>query len=574
MNLQEKDILMYLKNNGYRNQREMVEKTNHSLGIVNKSLKQLVQEGYLSKEFNLTEKSSCFFKENKTKNAIILAAGYGMRIVSRNEEKLKGLLEINDEPLIERLIKQLYEVGITSVYVVVGFMKEKYEYLIDEYGVKLIVSREYSTKNNLHSLKLAVGHLQNCYILPCDLWFKENPFRQYELYSWYMVSDEEDEFSSIRVNRKMELVESEGGNYMIGLCYLDSEISQYVGDKILNLSKNKRYNGSFWEEALFEKNKMIIPAKMISSNLYKEINTYEQYLLANNNVLNKRKDAFKWAKEELTSSDTDIKDITLLKSGVTNDTYSFVLGNTSYVLKITNDNSSVLLNKENEVIILQELKKYNMCEEIISINSEKGYKLSFYMEDVKCCDPYNEKDLKMCIKSIKKIHNIKIENIKNIDLFDRILKFEKAWNQEQSAFKDYQNVKNNVFSLKNYIESCDINQKLTHLDLSPSNFLIKDDEAHIINWDYAGMQDPLVDLALFAIQANYDKNQIDHLVGLYSDFKCDQFIYKRIYAYISICGLMWSNWCEYYRQKGIEFGEYSLQQYRYAKNYFKYFTEF
>ncbi|MFR3912402.1 MAG: hypothetical protein ACLTYB_14905 [Clostridium paraputrificum] len=48
-------------------------------------------------------------------------------------------------------------------------MKEKFEYLIDEYGVKLIVNNDYG-KNNLHSLKLVVDKLDNSYIVPCDIW--------------------------------------------------------------------------------------------------------------------------------------------------------------------------------------------------------------------------------------------------------------------------------------------------------------------------------------------------------------------------------------------------------------------
>ena len=40
-----------------------------------------------------------------------------------------------------------------------------------------------------------------------------------------------------------------------------------------------------------------------------------------------------------------------------------------------------------------------------------------------------------------------------------------------------------------------------------------------------------------------------------------------------MCGLLWSNWCEYKRQLGVEFGEYSLMQYRYAKDYYQIATE-
>ena len=42
----------------------------------------------------------------------------------------------------------------------------------------------------------------------------------------------------------------------------------------------------------------------------------------------------------------------------------------------------------------------------------------------------------------------------------------------------------------------------------------------------------------------------------------------KIYCYISVCGLLWSNWCEYKRTLGVEFGEYAIKQYWYAKHYY------
>lgn len=80
--------------------------------------------------------------------------------VPLNTQTPKALIEVNGEILIERLLKQLHEVGITEIYIVVGFLKEEFEYLIDEYGVKLIVNDEYATKNNLHSLFLATAILR------------------------------------------------------------------------------------------------------------------------------------------------------------------------------------------------------------------------------------------------------------------------------------------------------------------------------------------------------------------------------------------------------------------------------
>ena len=84
------------------------------------------------------------------------------------------------------------------------------------------------------------------------------------------------------------------------------------------------------------------------------------------------------------------------------------------------------------------------------------------------------------------------------------------------------------------------------------------------------MQDPHVDIAMFCIYSLYNKDQTDHLIDLYFDGACPEEVRVKIKCYIAVCGLLWSNWCEYKRQLGVEFGEYSLRQYRYAKDYSRY----
>ena len=206
MNKQESDILNTLLLESFVNQRILAEISGHSLGVVNRSLKELMKDEYLDEELRPTMKALTEFRQKMPQRAVILAAGFGMRMVPINTEITKGLLEVNGEPLIERIIKQLHEVGIKEIYVVVGFMKEKYEYLIDEYGVELVVNADYAGKNNLYSMNLVREHLENAYVIPCDIWCDRNPFHRHEMYSWYMVSDLVDNESTVRVNRKMELV--------------------------------------------------------------------------------------------------------------------------------------------------------------------------------------------------------------------------------------------------------------------------------------------------------------------------------------------------------------------------------
>ena len=170
MNIQEYEIMNSILEYQYGNQREVAKRLGYSVGKVNQSLKALIKEGYLNEKKEVTEKALKELKEKKPKNAVILAAGYGMRMVPINVEVPKGLLEIKGEPLIERLIRQLHEVGVSEIDIVVGFMKEQYEYLIDKYNVNLVFNKDYVTKNNLHSLYQVMNKLGNTYIVPCDIW--------------------------------------------------------------------------------------------------------------------------------------------------------------------------------------------------------------------------------------------------------------------------------------------------------------------------------------------------------------------------------------------------------------------
>ena len=167
MNKQDFDLLICLKNTPFVNQRALAKSSGYSLGLVNASLKRLVDEGLLSADNTLTPKADDLFKKSAPKRAVILAAGSGIRMVPINTETPKALLSVKGEVLIERQIKQLNSVGVTDITVVVGFLKEKFEYLIDNFGVELVYNGDYYLKNNLHSLSLVKGKLKNCYIVPC-----------------------------------------------------------------------------------------------------------------------------------------------------------------------------------------------------------------------------------------------------------------------------------------------------------------------------------------------------------------------------------------------------------------------
>ena len=583
MNIQDADLLGTLQREPFANQRLLAESSGYSIGVVNRSLKTLTQEGYLDKEAKLTAKARNTFKKKTPQNAIILAAGFGMRMVPINLSTPKALLEINGERLIDRVITQLKEVGISDITVVVGFMKESFEYLIDEYGVDLVVNGDYASKNNLHSLALVANKIHNTYIVPCDIWVESNPFSNTELYSWYMVSDLIEQGSDVRVNRKKELVKTSGktaGNAMIGICCLIEPEATMVREELKNLD-NEEHADSFWETALYQRDRMIVHAKVakISKNKVVEINTYEQLRNFDADSTQLKSDAIYTITKSLDCKEADVVDIEVLKKGMTNRSFSFNVNGSKYIMRIPGEGTDQLINRSQEADVYKAISGYGLCDDPLYIDPQSGYKITKYLNNVRPCDTESIQDLKRCMKKLKALHTLNLKVPHTFDVFGQIDFYESLWDGAPSIYEDYSKTKEKVKSLKSFVDGVKKDWCLTHIDAVPDNFLFYTPEGksreivQLTDWEYAGMQDPHIDIAMFCIYSMYDKPRCDRLIDIYFEGNCDQITRTKIYAYISMCGLLWSNWCEYKRNIGVEFGEYSLRQYRFAKDYYKYATE-
>lgn len=582
LTISESDILTSLTKQKFYSQRELAAFTGYSLGIVNQSVRSLKKKGLIAASGNLTDKAEQLLRDNRTENAIILAAGFGMRMVPINLETPKALLTIHGERLIERVINQLHAVGIREIHVVVGFMKEKFEYLIDKYGVDLIVNPDYASKNNMSSLALASQYIHNTYIIPSDVRCGRNPFSRAELYSWYMVSDEKVSDSDVRVNRKKELVRgSTAGNAMIGISYLTGEAAKTVASRVQKYNADHLYDNSFWEETLYSTSgRMIVTAKVVHSDEVAEINTYEQLRELDERSSALRSDAIDTIASVFKINPTRIKDITVLKKGMTNRSFLFRIENKGkYIMRIPGEGTDKLINRANETEVYRAIAGKGLCDDPVYLNPDNGYKITKFLDGVRNCDPENDSDLIQCMDKLRIFHDMKLQVNHTFDIFEQIRFYQSLWNGSPSMYDDHTVTTEHVYELKRYIDSQQKDWCLTHIDAVPDNFLFYKEEGsqteslQLTDWEYAGMQDPHVDIAMFCIYAMYDKKQVDHLIDLYFKNSCPENVRTKIYCYIAACGLLWSNWCEYKAHLGVEFGEYSLRQYRFAKDYYRYAKE-
>ena len=235
-----------------------------------------------------------------------------------------------------------------------------------------------------------------------------------------------------------------------------------------------------------------------------------------------------------------------------------------------------MINRVQEAAVFRTISGHGLCDDPVYINPENGYKITKYLEGIRVCDAESVSDLKQCMEKLREFHEMRLTVDHTFDIFGQIDLYESLWEGQPSMYKDYKQTKENVLKLMPFIDGLEKDWCLTHIDAVPDNFLFykPQGEGHellqITDWEYSGMQDPHVDIAMFCIYSLYNKKQVDRLIDIYFHGDCEKTTRVKIYAYISMCGLLWSNWCEFKRNLGVEFGEYSLRQYRFAKDYFRY----
>lgn len=506
-------------------------------------------------------------------NAIILVAGMATRMKPLSDITHKALLEVGGEILIERQICQLKAAGIDDITIVTGYKAEQFAYLAEKFSVRLIHNAEYQVRNNHSSIYVAKDYLHNTYICSGDNYFLRNPFEKQvddSYYSamyadgdtdeWCLTVDETDTITAVQVG---------GSNswYMFGHVFWSEEFSRRFVRILEKEYDNPDIKDELWED-IYIRHIAELPMKIHRYpagyiNEFDTVAEYKAFIEAGNM-------ARVMAAQALNVMPDDIGDVTVMKAGMTNKSYLFSCAGEKYIVRLPGAGTKKLLNRVREAAVYAELGKYNIADDVIYINPATGCKVTRYIDDCRNCNPENRQDVAACMIKLREFHqcNLSVAPEFNIDLFALLDRYEEMALNSVELHKDYSRVKGKITRLKIFLDDVMEEMKLSHFDSVADNFLIcQNDDIRLIDWEYAGNCDQHVDLAMFAVYSGYDKGKLDFLIDCYFDDKCTDIIRGKIYCYAAVCGLLWSNWCDYKLSLGIDYGEYAAKQYWAAKYY-------
>lgn len=514
------------------------------------------------------------------RNAIILAAGKSSRFAPFTYERPKGLFRVKGEILIERQIEQLREAGVTEIYVVVGYMKEKFFYLEQKYpGLKLIVNNRFGVKGNLYSVYVAREYLQNTYLCYADHYFINNPFLDdnTENISYHACTYREGRFGEFSVEYSDADVITRvniGGNCqmsMVGHAYFNEGFSKKFRVLMEKEIKDFRISSLFWEE-YFQRHhhQLTLYIKKFSEGEILEFNTIDDLRQFDSDFLyNVDSEIISNICNTLHCHPNGITDINVINAGLTNVSFRFTVEGTQYVYRHPGGTAGNLINREAEMFSQMKARVLEVDKSVITMELT-GWKLSYCVQDMVECDfRKHPNQLKKGMEYLRKMHAVVVDQpVKTFDDFEEGIKLMKIASLTKGnllvEFADeIAKARKLSMILKADAERMGIKPVICHNDTYEPNYLAtKDGDLYLIDWEYAGMNDPANDLACFFCRYDYTDEQIEMFMREYFQRELTPDEHRHWWAYIALCAFYWFGWGLYKGSVGDDDGFFFLPAYR------------
>lgn len=514
------------------------------------------------------------------KNAIILAAGKSNRFAPFTYEKPKGLFCVKGEILIERQIEQLISAGVDEIIIVIGYMKEKFFYLEQKYKeVKLIVNNTFASKGNIYSMYVAREYLKNTYICCADHYFIENPFVDNNSYnkSYRATTYYSKKFREFSIDYSDENVITGfyvGGSNkmaMVGHAYFNEEFSNRFKYYLESEINDFGVSNMFWEEFYAKHQKeLTLYVKEYPNNKILEFENIEDLRQFDSEfLLNVDSEIIKNICNTLKCDRNDIIDIKVIQAGLTNVSFKFSVKSNQYVYRHPGGTAGKLIDRHTELVAQNVAKNLGIDTSVIYMDPT-GWKISHYVQNIVDCDFLkNEEQLDIGMEYLRKFHSADIKD--DIKEFDDVLEGKKlmgiASSTKGNLFLEFQEIIKKIECLKELVDNeskkYGFKKVLCHNDVYEPNYIATaDKDLYLIDWEYAGLNDPANDIACIICRYDYSFETADYLLEKFYGRKLNKIEHRHCISYIALCAFYWFCWGLYKGSVGDDDGFFFLPSYR------------
>lgn len=552
----------------------------HRYSITKKGLEFLEKEIKINKEEQLELHTKQYIN---VKQAIILAAGR-----NRNFDIPVSNLQINNTTLIERNINILKKNGIEDIIVISGYKSDLLKKKLSNTDITIIENQDYKWTGTMESLATAAAFIGDDFILiESDIVIEENGIKEiieYPSRDCILITEEsgsgDEAFVEIRDNKiykiskdiaQLNRIDGE----MIGI----SKVSYEFYNKMLESYKYNQNPYMNYEYMMLDISRTYsLGYVKIDNLLWHEIDNNEHYQYVINKLLKKidkkEKSALLKNLKETICECMGIKESEINKispiGGMTNKNFKVCINDKSYVLRVPGNGTEEMISRQDEIKNAVYANRIGIDAELVYFNEETGVKISNFIENAQTLSPEATKkqhNMKMVCNLLRSLHNSKEKMDNDFNIYEKIEKYENLSKKIDGVFyEDYYKVKDKVYYLKNIMNELDVSYTPCHNDTIAENFIkSSEDKMYLIDWEYAGMNDPMWDIAAHSLENNFSEDEEELFLKIYFGGNVEEKYKKRILINKVYQDFLWSIWTNIKEAKGDDFGSYGLDRYNRAK---------
>lgn len=264
-------------------QRDLEKLTGHSLGTINRVVKELADAGYVSNGV-ITAAGLNALEPYRAKRAIFIAAGFGSRLVPITFNTPKPLVRVKGTRIIDHLLDACLEAGIEEIYIVRGYLAEQFDQLLYKYPmVKFLENPVYNEANNISSSLIAKDLLSNAYVFEADL-LLSNPkiITKYHYTSDFLAikKDRSDDWC-FEVKDRIITEEKVGGEdcwQMVGISYWNEQDGHKLSQDIPDVYSTPGGKERYWEQVplVYKKKNYAVEIRECFEEDIVEIDTFNE----------------------------------------------------------------------------------------------------------------------------------------------------------------------------------------------------------------------------------------------------------------------------------------------------------
>lgn len=226
-----------------------------------------------------------------------------------------------------------------------------------------------------------------------------------------------------------------------------------------------------------------------------------------------------------------------LMGGMSNYTYVICVNGKKYTFRIPGKNADAFVDRAIEKKNIELVDQLNVNNKTDYLDIEKGYKLADYIEGTPLHELTPEDYLSEVSTVLHKIHDSKLIFENNYDALSRLDKYQKLVEDYNYKHSDkYFKLLDEFLTYRKFIELTP--KLLCHGDSQPSNFVVAENKLYLLDWEFAGNNDPLYDIAAFG---NKDFELALKLIDVYFGRKATNDELKRLYLWRAFQCLQWHN---------------------------------